>query len=370
MLLNSPPAEVYIVIQNWCMKCWNSIAITWNVLRVLHRRWSAITISKPCTNKRSVRIARKWFSSNALISTSRNSTMRATRSSAICADEYRQLERSIKATTAKSIKCMPNYNVTFASAGKLDCCWFDHSRSVSLNTYTKPYHCRLKHRDALKGHMLRHVQGPQKCTICGHISPNRKALGKHKQTHNPKRKERFKCTTCGKGCRDKMSLLVNATNTFPSQWFPHLSAFWTCRNIHTSIPVSLAHTIAKIAAKYSDSAHHFVCTKRKCIQNKNRIRPLDSVHTNPAYRLYWISPISVQFVRLEIKIQTNELAKHFHFKSITYLKLTFQPTTTYRRWHLGDISCICLHQRSHHISAPSRDPEHRHIKERILAQIK
>lgn len=73
--------------------------------------------------------------------------------------------------------------------------------------------CRLKHRDALKGHMLRHVQGPQKCKICGHISPNRKALGKHNHSHNPQRKERFKCTTCGKGCRDKISLLVN--NVYP-----------------------------------------------------------------------------------------------------------------------------------------------------------
>lgn len=136
--------------------------------------------------------------------------MRATRSFAICADEYPQQERSIRATTAKSIRCMPNYNVTFASVGK--CITVDSIPPA--HHLTKLYCCRLKHRDALKGHMLRHVQGPQKCTICGHISPNRKALGKHKQTHNPKRKERFKCTTCGKGCRDKMSLLVNATKLF------------------------------------------------------------------------------------------------------------------------------------------------------------
>lgn len=84
------------------------------------------------------------------------------------------------------------------------------------------FHCRLKHRDALKGHMLRHVQGPQKCKICGHISPNRKALGKHNHSHNPQRKERFKCTTCGKGCRDKISLLVN---------FPHYQIiFWLLRD--------------------------------------------------------------------------------------------------------------------------------------------
>lgn len=200
--------------------------------------------------------------------------MRAIRLYVIIVDGYPQTEQSIKVISAKSTKSMTDYNVTFASVGK----WTAAIQMDQMYS-TEPfrlYYClrRLKHRDALKGHMLRHVQGPQKCSICGHISPNRKALGKHKHVHDPGRKERFRCTTCGKTCRDKLSLqvLVPANHSFfhSIQWTIAFSL--TFRSILTSIPDSRAHIIAKIAAEYFDSAHHFVCTRRKCIPNRNEIR--------------------------------------------------------------------------------------------------
>lgn len=52
----------------------------------------------------------------------------------------------------------------------------------------------------------RHVQGPQPCSICGHVSPNRKALSRHKKVHMADFKERFKCIVCDKGFRDNTKL--------------------------------------------------------------------------------------------------------------------------------------------------------------------
>lgn len=70
----------------------------------------------------------------------------------------------------------------------------------------------LKHKDTLRMHMsVRHIQGPQTCSICGRVSPNRKALAKHKKIHLADTKERFKCIVCSKGFRDNTKLKVLAT---------------------------------------------------------------------------------------------------------------------------------------------------------------
>lgn len=206
-----------------------------------------------------------------------NSTMQATKSFATYADECLQQNWSIKVISARSIKCTSHYSVTSASVGK-SIAAYRFFRCVWLNPI--PFDCRLKHKDALKGHMLRHVQGPQKCLVCDHISPNRKALAKHKQTHDLQRKERFRCPTCGKCCRDKMSLQVNML-----RWSIiciesiHLAIIaFVFRSIPTSTPVSLADIIARIVAKYFDSVHRFVCTKRKCIQSEDVNFSIQCIH--------------------------------------------------------------------------------------------
>ncbi|XP_031629858.1 zinc finger protein 729-like isoform X2 [Contarinia nasturtii] len=64
-----------------------------------------------------------------------------------------------------------------------------------------------KNKENLRSHMRSiHVEGPQKCTICGRISTNMKALSKHKKIHLEGSKERFKCIVCGKGFRDRTKL--------------------------------------------------------------------------------------------------------------------------------------------------------------------
>lgn len=68
---------------------------------------------------------------------------------------------------------------------------------------------RYKNKAILARHLREHMHGPQICPTCGHISPNRRALAKHKEIHIPELKDRYKCLVCGKGFRDKIKLKVN-----------------------------------------------------------------------------------------------------------------------------------------------------------------
>lgn len=56
---------------------------------------------------------------------------------------------------------------------------------------------------------VRHIQGPERCSICGKISANKKALMKHKKFHFAEAREKFKCTVCGRGFRDSTKLKVS-----------------------------------------------------------------------------------------------------------------------------------------------------------------
>lgn len=56
---------------------------------------------------------------------------------------------------------------------------------------------------------LVHIEQTQTCSICGKISPNRKALRDHKKIHIESTKDRFKCIVCGKGFRHSTKLRVS-----------------------------------------------------------------------------------------------------------------------------------------------------------------
>lgn len=50
--------------------------------------------------------------------------------------------------------------------------------------------------------------GAKECDICGRICANLRSVRKHKRTHVEGSKEKFKCTVCGKGFRDRTKLKV------------------------------------------------------------------------------------------------------------------------------------------------------------------
>lgn len=109
-----------------------------------------------------------------------------------------------------------HYQVMHVVHEKLQCeiCgdwyWIDvFSFTLFFGHFLFNHFFRLKHRDSMRMHMARHVQGPQTCSTCGHVSPNRKALAKHKKVHMADFKERCKCIVCGKGFRDNTKLKVN-----------------------------------------------------------------------------------------------------------------------------------------------------------------
>lgn len=51
--------------------------------------------------------------------------------------------------------------------------------------------------------------GARTCDICGRTCQNLKSLKKHKKTHIEGSKEKFKCTVCGNGFRDRTKLKVS-----------------------------------------------------------------------------------------------------------------------------------------------------------------
>lgn len=83
-----------------------------------------------------------------------------------------------------------------------------------------------------------HVEGPQKCTICGRISTNMKALSKHKKIHLEGSKERFKCIVCGKGFRDRTKLKVRIKINIDSFTLAQIVSFFYSQEhsyIHTGV---------------------------------------------------------------------------------------------------------------------------------------
>lgn len=66
---------------------------------------------------------------------------------------------------------------------------------------------RFKNRTSIRSHMTnKHIYGPQACDVCGHVSPNRKALVEHKRIHKPGAKDRWKCDVCPRGFRERKKL--------------------------------------------------------------------------------------------------------------------------------------------------------------------
>lgn len=56
--------------------------------------------------------------------------------------------------------------------------------------------------------VVRHIQVPETCSICGRVSANKNALVKHKKSHFAETREKYKCIVCGRGFRDNNNLRV------------------------------------------------------------------------------------------------------------------------------------------------------------------
>lgn len=56
---------------------------------------------------------------------------------------------------------------------------------------------------------IRHIEKPQKCSICGKVSANKTALNNHMRYHGEGVKDKYKCTVCGRGFRDSTKLRVS-----------------------------------------------------------------------------------------------------------------------------------------------------------------
>lgn len=129
-----------------------------------------------------------------------------------------------------------------------------------------------KTKAILARHLREHMQGPQICPTCGHVSPNRRALAKHKEIHIPELKDKYKCLVCGKGFRDRIKLKVQFHSELEFielflNRFAHVFFFSFCRNIRTFTRAQLVRITAMSAAKCFDSIHRFHFIKRQCIRN-------------------------------------------------------------------------------------------------------
>lgn len=67
---------------------------------------------------------------------------------------------------------------------------------------------RLKSRHTLRKHLLKHLQEPVACDICGKVLMNPKCLKKHVQVHDAHAREQHKCLICNKGFRERYKLKV------------------------------------------------------------------------------------------------------------------------------------------------------------------
>lgn len=83
--------------------------------------------------------------------------------------------------------------------------------SKRLADFVSFWFCRIKHKQALRRHMVRiHIDVPQTCGVCGHISHNHRSHAVHSKTHYTDFKAEAISEHCDRLLQDGKVLAVSA----------------------------------------------------------------------------------------------------------------------------------------------------------------